>query len=95
MFVVRWCSLAVVLIGFGLFATCSSDEPDDPEPPDARMPVVDDFPDAEAPDGPDVCVGKAASCANGQRCCQGLTCCGGPPIPTGEDFCEEHCPLPM
>jgi hypothetical protein len=41
----------------------------------------------------DVCVDQQGSCAKGELCCPGLECCAGVPIPPGEEFCSDNCPI--
>lgn len=37
------------------------------------------------------CPGDGAACTFG-RCCSGLSCCGGVPIPAGGEYCAAQCP---
>ena len=44
--------------------------------------------------GGEQCVGQAGSCANpGSLCCKGLDCCAGVPVPPGQEFCSNMCPI--
>jgi hypothetical protein len=44
--------------------------------------------------GGDVCSGQGESCAApGQLCCRGLDCCAGVPVPMGQEFCSNNCPI--
>ncbi len=33
------------------------------------------------------------SCADGESCCDGLLCCAGVPVPEGEEYCDQQCPM--
>jgi hypothetical protein len=44
-------------------------------------------------DGDGDCSGPNQSCALGQMCCFNLTCCEGNPIPLGQEFCSDVCPI--
>lgn len=39
------------------------------------------------------CSAKGDSCANGEACCGGLECCSGVPVPAGQEYCGEVCPI--
>jgi hypothetical protein len=39
------------------------------------------------------CQGPDESCANGESCCGGLDCCAGLPVPPGQEFCAQVCPV--
>jgi hypothetical protein len=39
------------------------------------------------------CQGPDESCANGETCCGGLECCSGVPVPPGQEFCSQMCPI--
>jgi hypothetical protein len=41
----------------------------------------------------EMCAGEGQTCANGQTCCLDLSCCGGIPIPLGQEFCGNPCPV--
>ena len=43
-------------------------------------------------DGPD-CQPQMGSCAQGESCCDGLDCCAGNPIPQGQEYCGQMCPV--
>jgi hypothetical protein len=47
---------------------------------------------ADACDGP-TCGDEGDSCAGGGECCDGLHCCAGVPVPVGQEFCGEVCPI--
>ncbi|MCR9159944.1 MAG: tail fiber domain-containing protein [Nannocystaceae bacterium] len=41
-----------------------------------------------------MCVDEGESCSPGEdSCCEGLTCCGGVPVPEGEEYCGAVCPI--
>lgn len=42
---------------------------------------------------PGACSAKGESCASGETCCGGLTCCSGVPVPPGEEYCGDVCPI--
>jgi hypothetical protein len=42
---------------------------------------------------PGACSGQGDSCANGETCCGGLECCSGVPVPPGQEYCGEVCPI--
>lgn len=39
------------------------------------------------------CSKQTEPCNAGQQCCDGLTCCAGVPVPRGEEFCSDNCPI--
>ncbi|MCY0989751.1 tail fiber domain-containing protein [Nannocystis sp. ILAH1] len=39
------------------------------------------------------CSKQTEPCNAGQQCCDGLTCCSGVPVPRGEEFCSDNCPI--
>ena len=40
------------------------------------------------------CQGQGGSCAApGALCCRGLECCAGVPVPEGQEFCSDNCPI--
>ncbi|MFY0539679.1 tail fiber domain-containing protein [Nannocystis pusilla] len=39
------------------------------------------------------CSKQSEPCDAGQQCCDGLTCCAGVPVPRGEEFCSDNCPI--
>ncbi|PCC69097.1 Chaperone of endosialidase [Nannocystis exedens] len=39
------------------------------------------------------CSKQTEPCNAGQQCCDGLTCCAGVPVPPGEEFCSDNCPI--
>jgi hypothetical protein len=39
------------------------------------------------------CVDEQGSCAGGEECCTGLTCCEGVPVPPGQEYCGIECPI--
>ena len=39
------------------------------------------------------CAGQGESCAGGETCCSGMTCCAGVPIPEGQEYCSDLCPV--
>lgn len=39
------------------------------------------------------CSKQTEPCNAGQQCCDGLTCCVGVPVPRGEEFCSDNCPI--
>jgi hypothetical protein len=39
------------------------------------------------------CSEQGDSCASGESCCEGLTCCSGIPVPEGEEYCSNFCPV--
>ncbi|WAS95886.1 tail fiber domain-containing protein [Nannocystis punicea] len=39
------------------------------------------------------CSQQTEPCNAGQKCCDGLTCCAGVPVPPGEEFCSDNCPI--
>lgn len=44
--------------------------------------------------GGDECAGQGQSCAApGSLCCAGLDCCAGVPVPMGQEFCSDNCPI--
>jgi len=44
--------------------------------------------------GGEACQGQGLSCAGvGARCCPGLECCAGVPVPEGKEFCSDNCPI--
>ena len=44
--------------------------------------------------GGPACGGEGASCAAiGALCCMGLNCCAGVPVPEGQEFCSDNCPI--
>lgn len=42
---------------------------------------------------PAACSAKGDSCANGEACCGGLECCSGVPVPPGQEYCSDVCPI--
>ncbi len=40
-----------------------------------------------------LCSDEGASCAEGELCCDGLDCCAGVPVPEGQEFCSNNCPI--
>jgi hypothetical protein len=49
--------------------------------------------DGDGDGDPDPCSFQGQSCANGQACCFNLECCSGNPIPMGQEFCGNPCPV--
>lgn len=48
--------------------------------------------DGDGDDG--MCVAQGDSCAEaGSECCPGLHCCAGVPVPPGQEFCSDTCPI--
>jgi hypothetical protein len=41
----------------------------------------------------DACSGQGQTCANGEPCCFDLICCMGNPIPMGQEYCSDMCPI--
>lgn len=39
------------------------------------------------------CVQAGEHCLTDVSCCEGLDCCAGVPIPPGEEFCADNCPV--
>ena len=40
-----------------------------------------------------MCSNQGESCANGEPCCGNLDCCQGVPVPPGQEFCSNMCPI--
>ncbi len=40
-----------------------------------------------------MCQDEGSTCAGGETCCDGLQCCAGVPVPLGEEYCGEICPI--
>jgi predicted nucleic acid-binding Zn ribbon protein len=45
------------------------------------------------PCGGGECQLQGETCASGETCCEGLECCVGVPIPRGQEFCSNNCPI--
>ncbi len=43
--------------------------------------------------GGGMCSNDGDSCANGETCCANLQCCVGVPVPPGQEFCSNNCPI--
>jgi hypothetical protein len=41
----------------------------------------------------DACSAQGESCANGEACCFNLDCCSGNPVPMGQEYCSDMCPI--
>ncbi|MCY1059901.1 tail fiber domain-containing protein [Nannocystis sp. SCPEA4] len=39
------------------------------------------------------CSKQGEPCNDGQTCCAMLDCCAGVPVPAGEEFCSDNCPI--
>lgn len=39
------------------------------------------------------CSEQDGPCNQGELCCPGLNCCAGVPVPPGEEFCSDNCPI--
>ncbi|MBZ5711130.1 tail fiber domain-containing protein [Nannocystis pusilla] len=43
--------------------------------------------------GGGACSKQGEPCDDGQACCAMLHCCAGVPVPPGEEFCSDNCPM--
>jgi len=40
-----------------------------------------------------MCMEEGNTCAMGETCCDGLYCCTGVPVPPGQEYCSDNCPV--
>ncbi|MCA9693875.1 MAG: tail fiber domain-containing protein [Nannocystaceae bacterium] len=69
-------------------------DPTDPsETTDPTETTETDTTDTGESETGNICVGEGDSCALQEKCCEGLVCCSGLPIPPGSEFCGLDCPI--
>jgi hypothetical protein len=50
--------------------------------------------DGDTGDGDgDACSDQGQTCASGEACCGNLNCCVGIPVPRGQEYCSDMCPM--